>query len=136
MANTELYNGELISGFARYNADAELTELEQIAINIIISQFEEYSVDFSIIKICRRSDHYLSLVAENEFDFCRIKAGTRSCWFSIHGLNLAQDLKEDPRLAECNKKLVHWKIKLSSIEDLEQYSDLILQSYLSIKDLR
>ena len=136
MVNTELYNGELISGFARYNADAELTEVEQIAINIIISQFEEFSVDFSKIKICRRSDNYLSLVAENEFDFCRIKAGTRSSWFSIHGLNLSDDLKNDSRFDECNKKIVHWKIKLSTIEELEDYVDLILESYLSIKDLR
>lgn len=136
MANIEFCNGEVKTAFGNYNTDAELTDLEKNAIYIISSKFEEFSVDFSKIRICRRSENYLSLVADNEFDFCRIKAGIRSNWFSIHGLNLPDNLKNDSRLNECNKKLVHWKVKISTIDELNDYADLILESYLSIKDLR
>lgn len=136
MFGTEFYNGKGKTAFERYNADAVLTDLEKKAIDIIASKFEEFSIDFSNIKASRRSENYLSLIAENDFDFCRIKAGNRSCWFSIHSLNLNDTLKNDSRFDECNKKLVHWKIKLSSVDDLEEYADLILESYLSIKDLR
>jgi hypothetical protein len=136
MAQTEFLNGKVKTAFERYNAEAVLTDLEKTAIDMIASKFDEFSVDFSKIKMCRKSENYLSLVAENEFDFCRIKAGARSSWFSIHGLNLPDDLKNDSRFDDCNKKIVHWKLKLSGIDDLKDYVDLILESYLSIKDLR
>ena len=133
MAQTEFLNGKVKTAFERYNAEAVLTDLEKTAIDMIASKFDEFSVDFSKIKVCRRSENYLSLVAENEFDFCRIKAGARSNWFSIHGLQLSDDIKQDKRFESVNKKLVHWKVLLSDVSDFKSNSDLILESYLSVK---
>ena len=133
MKGTVISKGEITGAFDNYNAPAELTDDEKTAIDYIKAVFDDNSVDFSQIKFCRRSNNYLSLITSNNMDFCRIKVGKRSCWFSIHGLQLPDDIKQDKRFESVNKKLVHWKVLLSDVSDFKSNSDLILESYLSVK---
>lgn len=132
MKGTVISKDGITGAFENYNTPAELTEEEKTAIDYIKATFDNNSIDFSQIKLCRRSENYLSLVALNDMDFCRIKVGKRSCWFSIHGLQLPDSIKQDKRFETVNKKLVHWKISLSDVSDFKNNSDLILESYLSL----
>ena len=79
----------------------------------------------------RRTDNYLTVVVGQECDFCRIKAGKKSTWFSLSFSSKdRKDLELDPRLSVvANKNHRHWKIPLSSIDKLDGYSDLILKAY-------
>lgn len=119
-----------------YNTDAVMTELEKEAIGYIKREFKKRNIDFGEIRLRRRSKAYLTLLAPNDYDFCRIKAGKQSVWFSVHGFNLPENIKNDSRFDNAKKTLLHWKIKLSSIDDFKDNSDLISESYLSIKKFK
>lgn len=122
------------SQFDNYDADAIPTELESIALEAIGSEFKKRGLDFGEIRFRRRSDKYLTLLAPNDFDFCRIKVGERSVWFSVHGIKLPAEIKNDSRFDGVKKTLVHWKVSLKNVSDFQHNSDLIAESYLSIRD--
>ena len=122
------------SQFDNYNTDAILTDYEKKALSYIEEAFEENGLPFSELRICRRSDSYLSVITLNDMDFLRIKASERSIWFSIHGLQLSPELKADSRFDGVKKTLIHWKVKLKDIEDFKDNTDLIIESYLSIRN--
>lgn len=119
--------------FDNYNSDAELSELEMIALYHIKAAFAKASEDFDVLRFRRRSQDYLTVISPNDDDFCRIKVTSRSIWFSVHGLTLPESFKSDARFDGVKKTLVHWKVKLKSIDDFIDNSDLILASYLSTK---
>lgn len=121
------------SQFDNYNSDAELTELETTALSHIRNTFIQASEDFDVLRFRRRSQDYLTIISPNDDDFCRIKVTSRSIWFSVHGLTLPEHIKSDSRFDGVKKTLVHWKVKLSSVEDFIDNSDLILASYTSSK---
>lgn len=121
------------SQFDNYNTDAELTEFEMEAISYIKQTFLDNGEAFDVLRFCRRSQDYLTILSPNDIDFCRIKVTSRSIWFSVNGLRLSEALKNDIRFEGVKKTSVHWKVKLNCIEDFKDNSDLILESYVSIK---
>lgn len=125
---------EVSSSIDTYDSPAILTTLEkQIAI-YIKKAFEANGINFDkAIRFRRRSKSYLTLIAPNDLDFCRIKAGIRSVWFSIDSWTLDKEKKNDIRFDNVkNKKIRHWKIELNCIEDFENNTDLIIGTYKSI----
>lgn len=122
------------SEFDNYNTDAELTVVEEQAIQFVQKEFEKRNIDFECIRFRRRSKDYLTLLAPNDFDFCRIKATERAAWFSVHGLKLPKPIQDDERFNGVKKSLIHWKVRLNSVADYESNSDLIAESFLSIRD--
>lgn len=115
--------------FRRYKT-VELTPQEEQAVKIVVDSIGDKLT--SEIHLERRTDNYLTVVVGQEFDFCRIKAGEKSTWFSLSlPSKERKELALDPRLSVvANKNLVHWKIPLTSIDKLDNYSDLILKSYI------
>jgi len=106
-----------------------LTNDESEAVNIISASLSD--VLSEAIHLERRTDAYLTLVVCEYCDFCRLKISQRSKWFSV-----ATWPKNPSELIESgwpepvnDKKQCHWKYKLVSVDDLKNYSDLILQSY-------
>lgn len=78
----------------------------------------------------RRSNNYLSVIKDESHDFCRIKIGDKSKWFSLSMWGIDRAVLDDPRLESVNNKNQrHWKIALSSIEDISKYSDFIRASF-------
>ncbi|MBR4627747.1 MAG: hypothetical protein IKO47_08625 [Ruminococcus sp.] len=118
-----------------YNADAELSILEEFAVALIKDEFIKRNINFDCIRFRRRSKDYLTLLAPNDFDFCRIKTTERVTWFTIHGLNLPKQIQNDERFNDTKKNLVHWKVRLDNVGDFETNSDLIAESFVSIHDL-
>jgi hypothetical protein len=63
-------------------------------------------------------------------DFCRLKATDRAKWFSLDLWRATDKIKNDERLQIVkNKNQRHWKIPLSRISDIEQYSSFITFAY-------
>lgn len=125
--------GKVQGQFDNYNTPAELTDLEHEALSFIKVAFSEAGEDFNALRFCRRSQNYLTILSPNDNDFCRIKVSDRSVWLSINGKILPKELQSDPRLDDVQKNLIHWKVKLSSISEFKNYSDLILADYLATK---
>ena len=101
---------------ARYETEVDPTPIEAEALQYIIGAAGP-------VKLYRRSDSYLTICNESGNDFCRLKATERAKWFS---LEMPFEFFEDERLAGVtNKNQRHWKIKLSSLDEIEKYSDII-----------
>lgn len=120
--------------FDNYNTDAVLTELEEKAIKYVRNEFTKRDIDFECLRFRRRSKDYLTILAPNDFDFCRIKTTERVTWFTIHGLHLPKHIQNDERFDNTKKTLIHWKVHLNNVNDFESNSDLIAESFLSIRD--
>lgn len=109
-----------------------LSDDEQQAVKII-EESVAYAVDTSEpIHLERRTDNYLTVVVCGVYDFCRVKIGKKSKWVSV---SLSPSDRElffnDTRFSsETNKNKFHWKIALSSVDDLKNCSELIQKSYL------
>lgn len=125
---------EVSCSIDRYNQPAVLTSLEKQIARYIKKAFEINGIDFDkAIRFRRRAQSYLSLIAPNDDDFCRIKIGPKSIWFSIDAWRLDEEKRNDARFNNIkNRKIRHWKVYLNCIEDFESNTDLIVDSYKSI----
>ena len=113
------------SEFSKRQFPIEMTKEEQMAYLII-----ESSVNQSVIPE-KRSDNYITLLTKNGFDFCRIKFTQRTAWFSLDMWSCPSQVQNDQRLSNVkNKKQRHWKIIVSSPEDVSLYGDIIYNSYI------
>lgn len=93
-------------------------------INDILSGRGEYYLE-------RRSENYLTLVA-GEYDFCRLKATERTRWISLDMWRCSESIKNSEKLKNVsNKNQRHWKIKLSDINDIRNYADILVASFES-----
>mgnify|MGYP002627270009 CR=1 FL=1 len=117
-----------------YDEKPTLTPLESKALEYIKATFEANGIDFGkAVRLRRRSQSYLTLISPNDDDFCRIKVGTRSVWFSVDAWMLDEEKTEDSRFDEIkNRNIRHWKVNLNCIEDFATNSDLILATYQSL----
>lgn len=108
-----------------------LSEGEKAAIHLIKGILEDEVGDFSNFSLERRSANYLSIVYCKDYDFIRLKIGTRSMWISFYfSTDDRHELANDKRFNKLkNKNVLHWKTNLASIDQLEEYSDLIIRSY-------
>ena len=77
----------------------------------------------------RRSHSYLSLLYDRN-DFLRFKLTSRAKWLSLFiPPELREKYKDSPLFTDQKKKsLLHWKAKLSSLDDVEKYKELIVAS--------
>lgn len=110
-----------------------LTEKEVIATGIVENALQEIGVPSTEICFRRNTEKYLSVVSHDVYDFLRIKAGEKSVWFTVFlSPDLQQKFKDDPRFtAQKNKNQLHWKVSLSSVQELENNKDLIQLGYKS-----
>lgn len=116
----------------------DLNEYEKEAISIIKSILQTNGFDTSTIQLERRTSNYLTLLINNSDckigkDFCRIKMTNRTTWISLDLWEFTKQLENDSRLnIVTNKNQRMWKIKLSSIQNLYNYSDLISLSFNNV----
>ena len=124
---------ENINNSKNHDLKAILTTSENEAIKYIKAVFIENGIDFDrVIRFRRRSKDYLTLITPNDIDFCRIKIGTISIWFSIDTWGLSDDKRSDHRFSNVkNRNTRHWKVTLNCLEDFKTNSDLILAAYMS-----
>lgn len=100
----------------RYDTEVEPSEMEAEALKYVIDAA-------GAVKLYQRSDSYLTVCNDADVDFCRIKATPRTMWIS---LDVPEAFQNDDRLANIpNKNQRHWKIKLTSIDEIQKYSDII-----------
>lgn len=114
-----------------HNSPEFLTEGEEKALDIIYSVLKEFDIESANIHVERRSENYLSLVAFEHYDFIRFKIGKRSKWISVSLSPTDRiTLAEDKRFFNVkNKRQLHWKTELFSVEYLENCKDLIQRAY-------
>ena len=112
-----------------------LADEEQSAIDIIYKAFSGLATDSAEIHAERRSTNYLSIVAFSDYDFIRLKVGERSKWFSVFlSPTDRSELENDIRFAGVpNKRLLHWKVKLSRTEELSEHTDLFQRAFAAAK---
>lgn len=117
-----------------YDEKPTLTPLESKALEYIKATFEANGIEFSkAVRLRRRSQSYLTLISPNDDDFCRIKVGTRSVWFSVDAWMLNEEKTEDSRFDKVKDRYEqYWKVNLNCIEDFATNSDLILATYQSL----
>lgn len=113
------------------NIDMEnLSAGEKEALNIIKDIITNSNLDFGKVRLERRSENYITLISDDDSDFCRIKIGNRSKWFSLDLWKYRKELSSDERLTIVkNKNQIHWKIPLESVNDIKKYADLIVLSF-------
>lgn len=125
---------DISTSLDNYNQPAELTMLEKQVALYIKNAFLKNDIDFDkTIRFRRRSQCYLTLIAPNDVDFCRIKAGIKSVWFSVDSWLLDEEKKNDIRFDNVkNRKARHWKVELNYIQDFENNADLIVDTFKSL----
>lgn len=113
----------------------ELTTFEKPIVNSVLEIIYR-KIDPSFVHLERRSDNYLSIVAFEDDDFCRIKAGAKAKWISL-ALGYNDDYKQyidDPIFSsQKNKRQRHWKISLTpniSIKDVQKYIERVAENSL------
>lgn len=125
---------DISSSLDNYDQPADLSMLEKQVALYIKRAFQKNNIDFDkSIRFRRRSQSYLTLIAPNDIDFCRIKAGLKSVWFSVDSWSLNEEKKNDARFNNVkNRKIRYWKVELNCIEDFENNADLIVDTYKSL----
>ena len=123
----------ITSSADKRNAPAILTPAETSATKIVESALQEINVSPSEICYRRYTEKYLSVITHEVYDFLRIKAGGKTAWFTVFlSPEFQQRLMDDPRFAsQKNKRQLHWKVTLGSINELIYHKDLIQHSYQS-----
>lgn len=112
-----------------------LTPEEELAVDIIYKALSDSEIDAAEIHAERRSTNYISIVAFFDYDFIRLKIGTRSKWFSVFlSLTDRVELANDVRFSNIsNKQQIHWKVSFSEIEQLEKHTDLFKRAFTAAK---
>lgn len=106
----------------------ELSPEESAAVHLIFEALGE-AVSEAGVHVERRTDKYLSIVAYDVYDFCRLKIGKKVMWMSI---SVPPEMKrtDDPRFEVGQKKNIrHWKIPLQSLSDISNCKDLIQAAF-------
>ena len=114
------------SDIDRRNEPVTLTPEEEIAVSIVKKALSDNGVDLETVHLERRTDNYLSVVIDGVNDFCRIKMGPMSKWFS---LAISNEDRTDPRISptkDVNKR--HYKFQVSSPQEMGNYMDLIYRA--------
>lgn len=120
-------SGVVLTGSDR-GVPVELSPEERKFVEIALKQFSQNEQLRSGILIDQRSSNYKTVSYGVDYDFLRFKIGSRAKWFSV--LPNPAD-KNDPRFdGVSNKRQLHWKISLSDVADVGQYSDLISNAAL------
>lgn len=123
----EIRDGELsVFNQSGRGISAALTEEEKCFINIALKNILNNDAYKNRLSIDRRSQNYVTVSLDENYDFFRFKIGIKSKWFSIWPA--PQDKKDDRFNVVQKKNIVHWKVPISRIEDTNSYIDLIDRS--------
>lgn len=106
--------------------NVDLSELEQQFVHLALRRVYEDDSLSDKLAIDQRSSNYKTVSCYTDYDFLRFKISPRSLWFSI--VPNPNDKRDQRFDSVKNKRTIHWKIELSSIDDVDSYSDLILNS--------
>lgn len=87
-------------------------------------------VDVSMLGIEKRSNDYTSIIYGGMNDFLRFKYTSRTKWISLRlPISLQKENENNPLFsAQKNKRQLHWKASLSSLDDLEALKPFIIAS--------
>ena len=109
-----------------------LTELEESALETIYSLLSN-DVDLSKMHLEKNADAYTSLFYGEYNDFLRFKISDRTKWISIRMAPCDRENNLDNPLfvAQKNKKQLHWKSKIDSIDDLSQFKCYFVNACLA-----
>lgn len=113
------------SASARYDTEITPSEKEADALGYIVAAVGDLADE---LRFYRRSDSYLTVcVCSPNCDFLRLKATERALWFSLDmwGSPFTKSALFD---SVQNKKQRHWKVNLSSVEDIAAYSEAIREA--------
>lgn len=115
---TEVLNTELL------NSD------EKTAIQLIVKIILQHDCNAKL-HIEQRSDDYLSMIiSATNSDFLRLKCGVHTKWISLSMWVCDNQIKNSPCFSNVkNRNQRHWKISLDSVDDIINYSDVIIASY-------
>ena len=107
----------------------ELNELEKEVFDKIIHMISN-DVDISKIRLEKRSDAYTSVVFGNLNDFMRFKFTDKTKWISLRlPREIAKENMDNPLFdAQKNKRQLHWKSKLKSVDEIELLKPFIISS--------
>lgn len=100
-----------------------LSPEENAAVSAIFSCLGDFA---SLVHLDVRSDNYLTLlIPDDGSDFCRVKSSPRTLWMSLDAW-VPDFPRDDKRLENVpNKNQRHWKISMSSVDEIANYRDLI-----------
>lgn len=127
-------NIEINNTLSKRYKPVTLSTDEETAVTIILNIISNVGISNDNIHLERGTASYLSVVIFDVYDFCRIKIGQKSKWFSIlMDKDCCKLFSDDERLSVVsNKNQLHWKIPLSTVNDLNSYADIIQRSYCNI----
>lgn len=112
-----------------------LNESEVMLANSVIDLLSD-SLDSSKICLKPYSTKCATLVYGECNDFLRFRYTKKTKWISIcmpH--HLLKVYRDDARFsAQKNKKNLHWKAKITSIDDIKEFKDLMIESCVYFDD--
>lgn len=109
-----------------YYAPVELYGEEAEAFNLIKNILVHGGIDISTLKAVQRSKGYVTLLLNENNDFCRLHFGERSKWISLDIRNVKK-YQDDVRFEDVpNKKIRHWKVKLAAPIDIVKFGDVLV----------
>ncbi|MER1959158.1 MAG: hypothetical protein ABS942_17380 [Solibacillus sp.] len=128
--------------FASYGNEREvaLNAMEIDFTKLVFETLKDSSVLTDKLEIVRKSDSYATMVIrgkEWDFDLIRIKITDKTKWLSLSLSKNDRKVFESSPLFEAQKKKsqLHWKSKIQKVNDISQYKDLIINSYLECIEL-
>lgn len=115
----------------------EITSYEKEAMDIIQKILVSANMNIDQLGLQRRTSNYLTVVTDERQDmgrdFCRLKITNKAKWFSLDMWGLSDEIQNNVLLQNVkNKNQRHWKIPLSEVNDLYQYSEIISKSYENV----
>lgn len=130
---------ESLIKFSHYGEERafELSEDEQKFVELIYEILKDTPVNIGKLKIVRKSDSYTTIVVKGkewDFDLIRFKFTERTKWLSLQLSREDRITFENDVLFDAQKKKtqLHWKSKMSSINESSKYKQLIVNSYSEI----
>lgn len=114
--------------------DNNLNEEEIQAVKLILEMLKDTVIDINKLEVTRKSDSYATIVVhgnEWDFDFIRFKFTNKTKWIALNlSKNDREAYKDDALFKAQNKKTqTQWKSALQSIDDLQKYKSLMVNSY-------
>lgn len=113
------------------NLYPDLSDMENQIINIV-RKFLSDSPYIEKFNVEQRSDSYVTLLCEQN-DFMRFKYSPRAFWVSLRlPVAVAKENINSPLFAaQQNKRQLHWKTSITSIDEIENIKDFIKLSFVT-----
>ena len=108
----------------------KMTEHERKALAIVRRIISESGISGDLeIRPEKIAEDYISFVYASS-DFIRIKASKTSNWFTIDSTGFTEEILNNPKYEkQINARKYHWRFSIKNVEELFEYTDLIVMSY-------